>query len=151
MVVIRPLGRQDAQAFVAFVAGLSERARYERFQCVVKEISPSLLQLLVDPEPPAHVALAAFAGDQLVGEARYASHDAGTEFAIAVADDWRRLGVGHRLLQALLARARIDGVARLDGEVLAWNQAMLGFVEQHGFRVRAHPGDARLIRVELAL
>jgi len=149
--VIRPLARQDAPAFRAFVEGLSPRARYERFQCVVKEVSPSLLRLLVETEPPAHVALAAFAGRELVGEARYACHEAGAEFAIAVADGWRRRGIGGRLLDALLERARRDGIERLDGEVLAWNQAMLGFVERHGFRVRSHPADARLLRVELAL
>jgi len=150
VVVIRPLGRQDAPAFRAFVEGLSPRSRYERFQGVVKEISPSLLRLLVEAEPPAHVALAAFDGRELVGEARYALVDGGTEFAIAVADDWHRRGVGSRLLQALAARARRDGVARLDGEVLAWNTAMLGFCVHHGFHLRSHPADARLLRISRA-
>lgn len=151
MIVIRPLGLADAPAFRAFVERLSPQSRYERFMSVVREVPPSLLRLLVDTDARTHVALAAFEGDELVGEARYVREGEGAEFAIAVADAWRRRGVGKRLLDALLGRARRAGLQRLDGEVLAWNQAMLGFVEQHGFRVRAHPGDARLLRVELVL
>jgi acetyltransferase len=151
VVVIRPLRLQDAGALRAFVERLSPQSRYERFQYVVKEVSPSLLQLLVDVDPRTHVALAALEGDELVGEARYVREGEGAEFAIAVADSWRRHGVGRRLFQALLERARSDGLRRLDGEVLAWNQAMLGFVEQQGFRVRFHPQDARLVRIELTL
>ena len=151
MVVIRPLQLADASAFRAFVEGLSPQSRYERFQYVVKEVPPSLLKLLVEADPRVHVALAAFEDGEVVGEARYVREGEGAEFAIAVADAWRRRGVGKRLLDELIARARADGVRRLDGEVLAWNRAMLGFVEQHGFRVRFHPSDARLVRIELAL
>ena len=151
MIVIRPIGLRDAPAFRAFVQGLSPESRYERFQYVVKEVSPQLLRLLLAADPRSHVALAAFAGDEVVGEARFVREGEGAEFAIAVADAWRRRGVGKRLLHALLGYARRHGVKRIDGAVLAWNQAMLGFVAQQGFRVRSHPGDARLVRVELTL
>jgi len=151
VVEIRPLQLQDAGAFRAFVERLSPESRYERFQYVVKEVSPQLLRLLVEADPRSHVALAAFAGDRVVGEARYVREGDGAEFAIAVADEYRRCGVGKRLFQSLIERARRDGLGRLDGEVLTWNQAMLGFVEQQGFRVRAHPADTRLLRIELAL
>jgi len=151
VIVIRLIGLQDAPAFRAFVEGLSPASRYERFQYVVKEVSPQLLRLLVETDPRTHVALAAFAGAEVVGEARYVREGDGAEFAIAVADDFQRRGVGKRLFQALLEYARRDGLKRLDGEVLAWNRAMLGFVAQQGFRVRSHPQDARLLRIELAL
>lgn len=151
MVVIRPLLRQDAGAFRSFVERLSPQARYERFQYVVKEVSPALLRLLVEADGRSHVALVATQGDEVVGEARYVRTGAGAEFALAVADAWRRRGVGKRLFAELLERARRDGIERLDGEVLTWNAAMLGFVEQQGFRVRSHPDDARLLRIELAL
>lgn len=151
MIVIRPLRLQDAAAFRSFVENLSPASRYERFQYVVKEVSPALLRLLVAGDPRSHVALVALHRDEVVGEARYVRAGEGAEFAIAVADAWRRRGVGRRLLQELLGHARGDGLRRLDGEVLAWNQSMLGFVEQAGFRVRPHPEDARLLRIELPL
>jgi GNAT superfamily N-acetyltransferase len=151
MIQIRPIALADAQAFRAFVERLSPESRYERFQYVVKEVSPALLRLLMPTDPRKHVALAAFEGGQVVGEARYVREADGAEFAIAVADEFRRRGVGKQLFQTLLGQARRDGLKRLDGEVLAWNRAMLGFVEQQGFRVRSHPGDARLLRIEFEL
>jgi acetyltransferase len=151
VIEIRPLRLQDAGAFRAFVERLSPESRYERFQYVVKEVSPSLLRLLVEADPRSHVALVALEGREVVGEARYVRTEGGAEFALAVADAWRRRGVGKRLFDTLLGYARRDGLRRLDGEVLAWNQAMLGFVEQQGFRVRHHPDDARLVRIDLAL
>lgn len=151
MVVIRPLRLQDAQAFRAFVERLSPESRYGRFQYVVKEVSPALLRLLLEADPRSHVALVATHEGEVVGEARYVRDGDGAEFALAVADDWRRRGVGKRLFAELLGYARRDRLRRLDGEVLAWNQSMLGFVEQHGFHVRAHPADDRLLRIELVL
>jgi acetyltransferase len=150
-VVIRPIRAQDAAAFRAFVEGMSPTSRYERFQYVVKEVSPALLRLLVEADPRSHVALAAFAADEVVGEARYVREGDGAQFAIAVADGWRRRGVATRLLEDLLAHARRNGVRRVHGEVLAWNQGMIEFVEQAGFRVRLHPEDERLLRIELPL
>jgi acetyltransferase len=151
VITVRPIGRADAGAFLAFFDRLSPQSRYERFQYAIQQVPPSLLRLLVDTDPRSHVALAAFDAGILVGEARYVHEGEGAEFAIAVADDWQRRGVGRRLLHALLGHARRNSLKRLDGEVLAWNRAMLGFVEQQGFRVRSHPQDARLLRVELAL
>jgi acetyltransferase len=151
VILIRPIGLADAPAFRAFVERLSPESRYERFQYAVREVSPQLLRLLVEADPRSHVALAAFAGSEVVGEARYVREGDGAEFAIAVADEYRRRGVGRRLFRTLLEYARRDDLKRLDGEVLAWNRAMLGFVEQQGFRVRHHPEDARLVRIELAL
>lgn len=55
--MIRPLRLQDAPAFRAFVERLSPESRYDRFQYVVKEVSPALLRLLVEADPRSHVAL----------------------------------------------------------------------------------------------
>lgn len=151
MVLIRPLEMRDAPALRAFLERLSPESRYGRFQYVVKEVSPALLRLLVETDLRKHVALVATHAGEVVGEARYVREGEGADFALAVADTWRRCGVGKRLFQELLACARRDGLARLDGEVLAWNRAMLGFIEQAGFRVRGHPEDARLLRIRLAL
>jgi acetyltransferase len=142
---IRPLRVQDAAAFRAFVERLSPASRYARFQYVVKEASPALLRQLVVADPRSHVALAAFDGAELVGEARYVRSGECGEFAIAVADGWRRRGLARRLLERLLRRARRDGLRRLEGEVLAGNAAMLAFVQRAGFDVLPHPEDGRLV------
>lgn len=149
MVVIRPLRLQDAEALRAFVERLSPASRHARFQYVVKEVSPQLLRLLLEADPRVHVALGAFEGQTMVGEARFVRREdpAEADFAIAVADGHRGQGLARRLLQELVRRARRDGVELLEGEVLAGNEAMLAFAAQQGFRVLPHFEDARLMRV----
>jgi ribosomal protein S18 acetylase RimI-like enzyme len=153
MVVIRRMGLKDADALRAFIERLSPASRHARFQYVVKEVSPHLLRLLLEVDPRDHVALGAFDGERLVGEARYARRDdpAEADFAIAVDDAWRHSGLGHLLLRDLMLDARRNGVARLEGEVLASNDAMLAFAERQGFRVLPHFEDARLMRVRREL
>jgi len=143
--IVRPLRVQDAAAFRAFVDRLSPASRYARFQYVVKEVSPELLRLLVVADPRSHVALAAFQDSELVGEARYVRQGEAAEFALAVADSWRRRGLARRLLNRLVRTARHGGLRRVEGEVLAGNAAMLAFVQQAGFEVLPHPADDRLV------
>ena len=54
----------------------------------------------------------------LVAEARYirCSGSYATEFALVVADGWRRVGLGSSLTQASLHHARLAGVRRLCGD-----------------------------------
>lgn len=149
MVVIRRLRLQDAEALRAFVERLSPASRHARFQYVVKEVSPQLLRLLLAVDPRSHVALGAFDGATMVGEARYARREnpAEADFAIAVADGLRGSGLAQDLLREIERDARRAGVERLEGEVLAGNEAMLGFAAQAGFHILPHLEDARLMRV----
>jgi len=151
--IIRPLRVQDAAACRAFVERLSPQSRYARFQYVVKELTPELLRMLVVADPRSHVALAAFDGDEMIGEARLVRRGDREEadFAIAVADSWRRRGLGRRLLDRLLSSARSDRLRRVEGEILADNAAMLAFVRQAGFDVLPHPEDGRLVLARLEL
>lgn len=148
---IRPLKVQDAAAFRAFVERLSPASRYARFQYVVKEVTPELLRLLLVADPRSHVALAAFDGDEIVGEARYVRQGEGAEFAIAVADDRRGQGFGRQLFDRLVRTARSQGLRHLDGEVLASNSAMIAFVTQAGFSVSPHLEDALLVQAHKQL
>jgi acetyltransferase len=149
MVVIRPLRLQDATALRGFIERLSPASRHARFQYVVKEASPGLLRLLLEVDPRTHVALGAFDGEAMVGEARYVRRDdpAEADFAIAVEDARRGSGLARELLQELAGEARRAGVERLEGEVLAGNEAMIAFAAQEGFHLLPHFEDARLVRV----
>jgi RimJ/RimL family protein N-acetyltransferase len=149
-VVIRQLRVQDAAAFRAFLERLSPASRYARFQYVVKDVTPQLLRPLLEADPRSHVALGAFDGERLVGEARYVRRQEPdkADFAIAVDDSWQRHGLASQLMIELERHAGRDGVRRLEGEVLAGNKAMLAFVVQAGFQVHHHFEDARLVRVK---
>jgi acetyltransferase len=149
VVVIRRLRLQDAGALRAFIERLSPASRLARFQHVVKEATPRLLRLLLEVDPRNHVVLGAFDGAAMVGEARYVRRKdpAEADFAIAVDDAWRGSGLAQDLLREIERDARQAGVGRLEGEVLAGNEAMLGFAAQAGFRILPHFEDARLMRV----
>ena len=47
------------------------------------------------------------------------------EFAIVIADDWQRKGLGRRLMSALIEVARARGLRSMIGHVLAENRGML--------------------------
>lgn len=109
-----------------------------------------MLQALTQLDPSRHVALIAVDDISIVGEGRFVALDDGgrAEFAIAVADEWQRRGVGTRILDALTAAARCAGLAVLQGEVLRTNVAMLNLMRRAGFSVGSCPGDTALAMVE---
>ncbi|HEY8067904.1 MAG TPA: GNAT family N-acetyltransferase [Burkholderiales bacterium] len=150
MITFRPIVPQDGEAFQRFVRGLSLESRLHRFLLPVKELAPATLRALTQPDQARHVGLIALDGTAIIGEGRYAAlGDSGRgEFAIAVADEWQRQGVGARILGTLIAAARRAGLAVLEGEVLRSNAAMLKFMRRAGFRLRDCPGDGRLAIAE---
>ena len=142
-VVVRPIGPDDASLLQAFVRRLSARSRRFRFFAALAELSAAQLDRFVNVDPARGLALVALSGRQegaaIVAEARYAlaQEDGNAEFAIAVADDFQRRGLGRRLVQRLLATAWRRGVRRLFGEIKSDNRAMLAFAMQLGFGLRA--------------
>lgn len=157
-VQLRPLRADDAEATQAFVRALSPASRHARFHIGLHELPPTLLRRMTDVDQRCHVALLAAArlddgvDGRMVAEARYVM--TGTdeaEFALAVADDWQRRGLGRELLGRLARHAGRRGVRRLYGEVLHSNEAMLRLVQQHGARFTDVPGSALLTLAVLDL
>ena len=152
-VTIRPIGPQDAQREQAFVRGLSPESRYFRFMTTLRELSPEMLDRFTHPDPVRELALVALVDEggapKQVGVARCAAGAAsqGCEFAIVVADAYQGRGLGTRLMQELIARARACGVPRIEGLVLAANHAMLELMQALGFEITTTPEDPRMRRV----
>jgi len=137
---LRPPTPADAEALVAFFAGLSDESRHLRFHGG-RRIDRSLVDHLFagTDDRGALVAVAADedGGEQVVALAEYARlRDArAAEVAFAVADERQGLGVGTRLLEQLAARASRVGVERFVADVMAGNKAMLGVFADAGFEV----------------
>jgi len=57
-------------------------------------------------------------------------------FGMSVARPWRGQGLGRRLLQAMIERARIErpGLMRIELEVVPWNVGAIALYESMGFR-----------------
>src|SRR5262245_10805938 len=154
-VVVRTIGPDDASLLQAFVRRLSARSRRFRFFFALAELSAAQLDRFVNVDPTRGLALVAVSGRQegpaIVAEARYAlaQEDDIAEFAIAVADDFQRRGLGKQLVKRLLATAWRRGVRRLFGEIKSDNRAMLAFAVQLGFRLRGSLEDRSLVIANL--
>ena len=106
----------------------------------------------------AHVAFVAEVHDgavdqpaTLVAEARYVRNadSESAEFALVVADNWRRIGLGTTLTRILAQRARFTGVRRLWGDVLEENKAMRGLAHSLGARLSRAIGCGQIVRFSL--
>jgi acetyltransferase len=146
-VAIRSIRAEDAAMLQAFFRRLSARSRRFRFFSATVDVSPQDLNRLVRVDPCRGVALVALAPRSaqptIIAEARcVVDRESSAEFAIAVADEFQRKGLGTMLLETLLARAARTGIRRLVGEILAENYPMLNFVRRLGFRIRTNALDA---------
>jgi len=147
-VVIRAIRSDDAPLLQAFVRRLSAQSRRFRFFAALNELPASQLEQFVNVDRHRSMAWVALAGEQpdgatIIAEARCVlDADAGNaEFAIAVADEFRRRGLGTRLVNRLLAYVSARGVRRLFGEIMPDNAPMLAFVWRLGFKVRTKIAD----------
>jgi acetyltransferase len=156
-VQIRSIEVADAGLIREFVRSLSFETRYLRFMSAVKELSARAIDRLTRVDHRRDAALIAVlkthGAERAVAVARYAVNDDGEscDFAIVVADDWQRRGLGSRLLGLLVDTASARGLKRIGGDVLAINEPMKAFVKAHGFTLnRSHDGPT-LVRVERRL
>jgi acetyltransferase len=152
-VVIRPIRPEDAAIEQAFVRGLSDDSRYNRFMGQLRELAPRKLEYLTTIDYDEHMALIATVtrdgGEIEIGVARYVvtPGTASCEFAIAVDDAWQGTGVAGILMLELMAAARSRGLKAMVGFVLASNHKMLKFCRQLGFELHRDVGEGDTISV----
>jgi drug/metabolite transporter (DMT)-like permease/GNAT superfamily N-acetyltransferase len=140
-VLIRSIGPADLDALRGFFAALSPATSRLRFHAAMKEVPDRLLREFTKPDQREHFGFIAEADGRragerplLVAEARYVRGTASdaAEFALVVADGWRRVGLGSSLMQTLLEHARLSGVQRLCGDALEDNQVLQRFMRSLG-------------------
>jgi len=147
----------DAPGYAAFVRGLSRETLRNRLLGGGLAITAEALDRMLRVDQVRHVALAATVridGETLIiGIARYALEAASDrgEFAVTVADEWQNMGIGCRLLRALVRHARKAGVAELFGDAFAGNTGMIALMSHAGFTLGRTPGESHLTRGTLRL
>ena len=72
------------------------------------------------------------------------------EFAIQIATDWQRQGLGRALLEKLLRYLRARGVREVAGECLNENVGMVAFARDTGFSVQSG-AEAGVLSLRLSL
>jgi RimJ/RimL family protein N-acetyltransferase len=152
-VLIRPIAASDRQHHRRFVNSLSLQTRYQRLMSA-RCLLPGELRQMVEIDYQREMALVAMAGiggdEREVGVARYVRSDTDdiAEFAVVVADDWQRRGLGGQLVRSLMNAATAAGIGRLGGITLATNAPMLRLARRLGFEVSAEPGDWTVKRID---
>lgn len=157
-VTIRRALPEDADRIQAAVRALSPESRRSRFMSALKELTPGMLERVINPRDETECQLIATtgagAGEGVVAGARYGAAIGSTEceFAVAVADDWQGAGLARRLLENLIDEARARGFKSMDGYIFASNRPMLALAAKLGFTAHDDPDDpaVRIVRRELA-
>jgi drug/metabolite transporter (DMT)-like permease/RimJ/RimL family protein N-acetyltransferase len=158
-VVIRPVAPADRSALERFFAALSPATRRMRFHGPMNVVPERLMREFTQADAREHVGFIAEADEPaaqgaalLVAEARYVrcpGTDA-AEFALVVADGWRRVGLGSSLTRNLMHHARVAGVRRLCGDALADNEAIRRFMASLGARSSGPIEGAAAVRLCLS-
>jgi acetyltransferase len=151
-VTLRATREDDAGLIQELVGSLSLKSRYQRFFYAVHELPPETLYRFTRNNPHESMNLIAVIqcdGHEMpVAMAQYATdgNPGRAEFAVVVADEWQREGLGRRLVETLACIARAAGVACLEGDILADNEVMQRMMLKMGFELEMHPEDASLYR-----
>ncbi|MBL8397439.1 MAG: GNAT family N-acetyltransferase [Candidatus Accumulibacter sp.] len=145
-VTIRPVRPEDAELEREFVKGMSDESRYFRFMETISELPLAMIVRLTQIDYDREMALIATLVDdskreQQIGSARYVLTPDGesVEFAIAVADEWQKCGLGRRLISALIDCARSKGYRAMVGDIMNNNHKMLRLLQRLGFTIHPHP------------
>jgi len=156
-VTVRPIRPEDAELEQEFIRKLSPESRYFRFMDTLRELTPAMLvrftQIDYDREMAFVATLPAGALEAEIGVCRYITNPDGEscEFAIVIADDWHRKGLGRRLMGQLIDVARARGLRSMIGHVLSENRGMLQLCQSLGFSIGDSTEGPMIRRATLAL
>lgn len=155
---IRPIRPEDAELEKVFVRNLSDESRYFRFMQTLQELTPVMLMRFTQIDYDREMALIAVkreenSEDKQLGVARYSINPDGEtcEFALVVADEMQGKGLGHKLMNCLMAAARSRGLKTIQGEVLTNNYGMLKLMSKLGFHTVIDDEDRSITLVSRPL
>ncbi len=157
-ITVRPLTQENAgdlnrfESALMVTAELVVHASDGRIGTDVRPVVPWVKHYARDNEVrdyfdrPDHAGWLAYAGDEVVGQILVGAHWNRFAFVwdIAVRPDWRRRGVGGRLMGQAIAWARAKGLAGVMLETQNINVPACRFYESLGFALRGF--DAGLYR-----
>jgi len=156
-VTLRPIRPEDAEMERTFVRKLSPESRYYRFMDTLRELTPAMLvrftQIDYDREMAFVATVPEGGGEAEIGVVRYIANPDGEscEFAIVIADEWHRKGLGRRLMSQVIEVARARGLRSMIGHVLSENRGMLQMCQGLGFAITDSIEGAMIKRATLAL
>jgi GNAT superfamily N-acetyltransferase len=155
-VLFRPLRREDREGLRRGVERMSPESRYRRFFTPLEHLSEAQLDYLVQIDYVNHFAWLALLPDEIgapgIGVSRWvraAGDPTSADAAVAVIDDYQRMGMGSSLLLLLAGSAIARGVRTFRVEVLGQNEGMLRLVKSYGAEVVEEAGGVQYLLVPL--
>ncbi len=156
-VTVRFVEPRDAEELQNYFRSLSQRSRYNRFLGAMSELPKIVLDRFthvgIEDGFTVVATMRVDGFETIVGEARYAFHaDSGSfEFGLSIDDRWQGHGVGAALLRNLECRAAAFGAARLFGDTLRSNDAMISLARKSDFTFASNTDDWKLVRFEKSI
>lgn len=140
-VLLRAIERSDVPLWLAFISRLSEHTMYLRFHNASTRMTEedAIRYCTVDYSNTfAYVAEIKTAKERkIIAVARYyrLPNQRSAEVAFAIEDPYQQIGLGTRLIEALVDVARENGINTFDANVLGQNVQMMDTFRGYGFHV----------------
>jgi acetyltransferase len=138
-VLMRPLRPEDAALYPDFIAHVTLHDSRLRFFAAIRELSEERIAELTQLDYSRAMAFIAIdeAGGAMLGVVRlHLDADARSgEYAVIVRSGLKGHGLGWLLMQRIIEYARLIGLERVHGQVLAENTTMLRMCEELGFEI----------------
>ena len=156
-VLMRPLRPEDAALYPEFVAHVTPEDSRLRFFSAIRELSEERIAQLTHLDYSRAMAFIALdeATAKMLGVVRLHLDDErkSGEFAVIVRSEFKGHGLGWLLMRRMIDYARAIGLARIYGQALAENAAMLRMCAELGFRIEDDPKakGTKLLTLELGV
>jgi len=154
-VSIRPIECTDAPGLSAFYDRLSPESRRRRFLGSVRRSGADLAAAFTERDGEGFVAVLGERGPNdgaIVGHATlHPDGTGGAEVAFAVADELQGRGIGHRLMDAVVAEAGARGLERLSASLFVDNEPMRLLLRGTGRPVESDVIDAGVEEIAIAV
>ena len=138
--LLRPIRRDDTEAWLAFLSGISPRTKYLRFHSLPKLTMEDAVRFCTVDYTNTFAFVAEVHGDNrqdIVAIGRYIRlpKKSSAEIAFLIDDAHRGKGIGTRLMESLANVARENGIDTFEAEVLAENKEMMTVFRDYGFHI----------------
>lgn len=149
--LVRPIRPSDEQRIIRFHQTLSDRTVHCRYGGIMNLASRTAHERLIRScfvDFSRQIALVAVSeapdadNQSIVAVARLLRQPESNEaeFAIVVADEWQRRGIGAQLIKHLIEVAKAEGLQRITATIYSENQPMLDLCRKLGF-IMTRPGS----------
>ncbi len=150
---LRPIRPEDADAHAAMFTRLTPEDIRFRFFSAMRSLSAEQISRMTDVDYGREMAFVAVdAAGATAGVARLVRNDtdgATAEFAVVVEPAVKGLGLASALMRAIIAWGKAQGVAEINGQILADNAPMLAFIRRLGFSVERIAGEPDVLEARL--